>query len=577
MSTVNQDELKAIKVLKFEGKENEWDRWSEKFIALARARGFAGILLGTEQAPNADEDIDRKKADGSYELTDAERKEKKRLRQANGNAYINLQLSCEDLPYDLVSLAKTEELPDGCARDAWERLTSEYDLTEGEDKITLLTMFQQNQLEDVRTNITVWLTSLAMQVNKLKKLHHVLDEEYQITHILASLPREYSSVVEQVKIDRRTSSTLITMDEVKKRLKERYLQLKKDHGWSEDEMALSMKSGNNQNKNIKKGSKGKYFKGRCNHCGKFGHKKADCWDLKNKKEKHQENEKKVQKDKSKVRCFKCGKLGHYANECKNDKESSGGGNNETFAMTCFEDEEDDKNENGDDENKFEGKNSEDDERKVGPGTPRNTMEPQRTPPTQTNVFTTQVTNEWAMSTIENNSATPRDLSSVRAWMESSKYGEYEKSRNMINVPLAREKSTLKDGCNDAQRTGENVARAQPNLSHEEDEIQNSNFEHVPSKRPSDDPEEDDRKPAAKRIKKEPEDDAQSVTQDEPELENVVKPWEDKKDYEAIFRKHIYIGNDGEEHYDVIDMERDAQRAVRRITDHQEIVKSTRKW
>ena len=464
-----------------------------------------------------------------------------------------MQLSCEDLPYDLVSLAKTEELPDGCARDAWERLTSEYDLTEGEDKITLLTMFQQNQLEDVRTNIAVWLTSMVIQVNKLKKLNHVLDEEYQITHILASLPREYSSVVEQVKIDRRTSSALITMDEVKKRLKERYLQLKKEHGWSEDEMALRMKSGNNQNKNIKK-----YFKGRCNHCGKFGHKKADCWDLKNKKESHQENEKKVQKDKSKVRCFKCGKLGHYANECKNYKESSGGGNNETFAMTCFEDEEDDKNENGDDENKFEAKTSEDDERKVGPGTPRNTMEPQRTPPTQSNVFTTQVTNEWAMSTIENKSATPRDLSSVRTWMESTKYGEYEISRNMINVLLAREKSTLKDGCNDVQRTGENVARAQPNLSHEEDEIQNSNFEHVPIKRPSDDPEEDDRKPAAKRIKKEPEDDAQNVTQDEPELETVVKPWEDKKDYEAIFRKHIYIGNDGEEHYDVIDMERDAQ-------------------
>ena len=127
-----------------------------------------------------------------------------------------MQLSCEELPYDLVSLAKTEELPDGCARDAWERLSSEYDLTEGEDKITLLSMFQQNQLEDVRTNITVWLTSMAIQVNKLKKLNHVLDEEYQITHILASLPREYSSVVEQVKIDRRTGSTLITMDEIKK-------------------------------------------------------------------------------------------------------------------------------------------------------------------------------------------------------------------------------------------------------------------------------------------------------------------------------------------------------------------------
>ena len=572
MSTVNQDELKAIKVLKFPGKESEWDRWSEKFIALARARGFAGILLGTEQAPNADKEIDRKKSDGSYELTDAERKEKKRLRQANGNAYINLQLSCDELPYDLVSLAKTEELPDGCTRDAWERLTSEYDLTEGEDKITLLTMFQQNQLEDVRTNITVWLTSLAIQVNKLKKFHHVLDEEYQITHILASLPREYSSVVEQVKIDRRTSSALITMDEVKKRLKERCLQLKREHGWSEDEMALSMKSGNNQNKNIKKGSKGKYFKGRCNHCGKFGHKKADCWDLKNKTEKHQENEKKVQKDKSKVRCFKCGKLGYYANECKNDKESSGDGNNETFAMTCYEDAEDDKNEKGDGVNKFESKNSEDDERKVGPGTPRNTEEPQGTPPMQSYVSTTQVTNEWAMSTIEDNSATPRDTSSVRAWMESSKYGDYETSRNMINVLLAREKSTLEHRSNNVPRTVENVVCAQPSVSHEEDEIQNSNFEHVPDKRPRDDPEEDDRKPAAKRIKEEPEDDGQSVTQDEPKLETIDKPWEDKKDYEAIFRKHIYIGNDGEEHYDVIDMERDAQRAVRRITDHQEIVK-----
>ena len=118
---------------------------------------------------------------------------------------------------------------------------------------------------------------------------------------------------------------------------------------------------------------------------------------------------------------------------------------------------------------------------------------------------------------------------------------------MINVPLAREKSTLEHRSNNVPRTVENVAHAQPSVSHEEDEIQNSNYEHVPIKRPSEDHEEDDRKPAAKGIKKEPEDDTQSVTQDEPKVETIVKPWEDKKDYEAIFRKYIYIGNDGEEH------------------------------
>ena len=77
-------------------------------------------------------------------------------------------------------------------------------------------------------------------------------------------------------------------------------------------------------------------------------------------------------------------------------------------MTCYEDTEDDKNGNGDGENNQESKNSENYERKVGPGTPRNTEEPQRTPLMQLYVFTTQVTNKWAMSTIDDNSATPED-------------------------------------------------------------------------------------------------------------------------------------------------------------------------
>ena len=85
-----------------------------------------------------------------------------------------------------------------------------------------------------------------------------------------------------------------------------------------------------------------------------------------------------------------------------------------------------------------------------------------------------------MSTIEDNSETPRVPSSVRAWMECSKYGEDEKSRNVINVPLAREKSTLEHWSNNVPHTVKNVACAQPSVSHEEDEIRNSNYENVPS-------------------------------------------------------------------------------------------------
>ena len=177
-------------------------------------------------------------------------------------------------------------------------------------------------------------------------------------------------------------------------------------------MALNMKSSSNQNRNIEKWNKGSFFKGRCNHCGKYGHKKADCWDLKNKQESGQENERKVQKDKSNVICFKCKKLGHYANECRSGKGKTGDEKQVTFAMMCYENCEEEKYENGE-ENKQESKNPDDDERKVDPGTVMNTEEPQGIPLMQLyirDVFMTGITSDWAMSMIEDNMETLRDPS-----------------------------------------------------------------------------------------------------------------------------------------------------------------------
>ena len=147
-------------------------------------------------------------------------------------------------------------------------------------------------------------------------------------------------------------------------------------------------------------------------------------------------------------------------------------------MMCYENSEEEKYENGDEENKQESKNPEDDERKVDPGTARNTEEPQGILLMQSyvcNVFMTGITNEWAMSTIEDNLVTPRATSSLRALIESSKHGEDEKSRNTINMQLAQEKSTIEHRSSNISHPVENVACAQPSVSHKEDEIQNSKF------------------------------------------------------------------------------------------------------
>ena len=80
-----------------------------------------------------------------------------------------------------------------------------------------------------------------------------------------------------------------------------------------------------------------------------------------------------------------------------------------------------------------------------------------------------------MSIIEDNLETPRVPSSIRAWIESAKHGQEEKSRNMVNVQLAPKKSMIEHRSSNILHPGENVACAQPSVSHEEDEIQNSIF------------------------------------------------------------------------------------------------------
>ena len=86
-------------------------------------------------------------------------------------------------------------------------------------------------------------------------------------------------------------------------------------------------------------------------------------------------------------------------------------------MTCYENSEEEKYENGEEENKQESKNLDDDERNLDPGTARNNEEPQGTPLMQlyiSSIFMTGIMSEWVMSMIEDNLATPSVPCSVES-------------------------------------------------------------------------------------------------------------------------------------------------------------------
>jgi len=48
---ISQVEEKGIKVICFDGQQDNWSNWEEKFLARARRKGFKEVLLGTVPIP----------------------------------------------------------------------------------------------------------------------------------------------------------------------------------------------------------------------------------------------------------------------------------------------------------------------------------------------------------------------------------------------------------------------------------------------------------------------------------------------------------------------------------------------
>ena len=75
MTESTSDEIKAIRVLPFSGLQRDWDEWSEKFQGIASEQGYLEVMLGTQQVPDQDVNIDERNEEGNYVRPEAERLE----------------------------------------------------------------------------------------------------------------------------------------------------------------------------------------------------------------------------------------------------------------------------------------------------------------------------------------------------------------------------------------------------------------------------------------------------------------------------------------------------------------------
>ena len=243
---------KAIRIIPFSGKEEDWRMWSRKFLARARLKEYKDVLTGKAKPPAATATID--------ETTDAGKLEKK-ARTANEQAYNNLLLSCKDeVSFGAVDEAITTEQPDGDAALAWSNLKSRFESETPASKIKLKKEFHDSRLEDAATDPDEWIADLERIRQRLKALKSEINEDDFIIHILNNLPIKYENLVEAMEVELKDITKTLSLKTVRERLRAKYQRLKK-HEETEDEKALIARA---------------QFKGMCRNCGKYGHKATDC-------------------------------------------------------------------------------------------------------------------------------------------------------------------------------------------------------------------------------------------------------------------------------------------------------------
>ena len=263
-----KDNLKSIKVYKFNNTKENWHEFALKFRVIADTRGYYGIIDGTMSPPDKQETITVTAEDKGYVLN--AKKAKLKARAANKMGYRDLVMSTEGISLNIVENAISNELTKRDLKKAWERLERRWNPKTREDKVEVYARFLNYKLENTRQRPIDWITFVEKKRAELMNTGHNMDDEMFITHLLNSLPQtEYEGAI-LIKKDKLRKGT-VEIPEIEQVLEDKYLAMKHAKGWEEeeDDYALFASPSN------KKGPK-KTFRGRCGYCGEFGHKAADC-------------------------------------------------------------------------------------------------------------------------------------------------------------------------------------------------------------------------------------------------------------------------------------------------------------
>ena len=227
-----KDDLKSIKVYKFNNTKENWHEFALKFRVIADSRGYYGVIDGTISPPNERETIKVMTEDKGDALK--AKKDKLKARVANKLGYRDLVMSTEGISLNIVENAISDELTKGDLKKAWERLERRWNLKTREDKVEVYTKFLNYKLENTRQRPMDWITFMGKKRAELMNTGHIMDDETFITHLLSSLPQtEYDGAILVIKDKLRKGP--VEIPEIEQVLEDKYQAMKHAKGWEKEE------------------------------------------------------------------------------------------------------------------------------------------------------------------------------------------------------------------------------------------------------------------------------------------------------------------------------------------------------
>ena len=296
-------DTRSTRVIAFSGKQIDWPVWSEKFLARGRRRGYKKILTGAEKVPADKTVIDTSTPAG---------KEQERIQEANEDAYEDLILSINAVDevgrvaFQMVKSSKTNDLKDGDARMAWEKLEKKYQPKTTPSRLDLGEEFSNLKVKTWKSDPDIWISKLDDLRIRINEAGGNRTEMDVMEHVLTHMPKDYNELY--VTLHRRigSSNDPLTIDELKEELTLFWKRLKKQRGVNNQDETSGEETA------LFAGG----FSGNCNHCGKIGHKSKDCWSKQNSEKKGKPDTKSnFTKSNFTGKCHFCGKKGHRKQDC----------------------------------------------------------------------------------------------------------------------------------------------------------------------------------------------------------------------------------------------------------------------